>query len=195
MKHLNIVFQFGRSIKTTERIITQPYLFGDLHPDNDFKAWKDDLNQKINEPFNHQLNDDQIEGLRKLFEFMANTFMQDDKYSLSAFIAQRRIYAPHEVKTDILIYPSVQTLYQGINMAISPNFVDRCLTPSRFYIVEVTDINKNDWTMSFNCTTYGTLENHQIHWKRVTPDDAEYQQYFQKDFNYDGNFDFSRIAP
>lgn len=183
------------TIKTDERIIIQPYLFGNLHPDNDFKAWKDELNNKINEPFDNQLTTDQIEGLRKLFGFMADLFLQDHEYSMSAFIAHRRIYAPHELKTDILIYPSVQTQYQGVNMAISPNFVDRCLTPTRFYIVEVTDINKEEWVMRFNCTAYGTLNNHQILWKKVTPDDDDYQQYFKKDFNFNGEFDFTEMTP
>ena len=184
-----------QTIITDDELVVQPFLFGDLHADNVFNKWRETLLNQLNEPFGNQLSPDQLKGLSFYLEFMADLFVNSDDYSISAFFSHRRIYSPHKIKTDVLIFPSVQTRYKGVNMAINPNFVDKSLFPSRFYIIEITDINKDDWEMSFNCTSYGILTNYQIHWKRITPDDELYQKYFQKDFGYNGDFNITKTTP
>lgn len=183
------------TISSNDRLIIQPFLFGELHPDNNFNIWKNDLIKRLNEPFENNLTKEQLGGLKLMLEFMSELFVNSEDYSTSATIAHKKIYALHKLKTDILIYPSVQTKYQGVNMAIHPNYVDKYLYPSVFYIVEINDIDRATFTMDFNCTSYGILKNSHIEWKDVAPSDEFYKECFKRDFNYNGDFNFTEVAP
>src|SRR5690606_8301052 len=103
-------------------------------------------------------------------------------YALSASIAHRTLNAKHNLATDILMYPSIQTQYKGVNMAITPNFVDNMMRVQRFYIVELE--NYNPITGKFNITfsKYGDIEKNIIFWKNINTEDENYKEYVLSDF-------------
>lgn len=174
--------------------LVQPYLFGDLHKRNPFSVIKDSISNRLNESFNNSLSADQEDGIRLYLRFMADTFLNDENFSQSSFFAHRRLYAPHKLPTDILIYPSVQTQYKGINMAIHPNFVDTMLLPERFYIIEVDYISENFENLRANISKYGILQQRQIKWNQVMPNDKLYKKIIQKDFGQFGEMNFVKNA-
>lgn len=180
---------------TDSDILVQPYLFGDLHADNAFKILQEGMNNKIKDIFENRLSPEQEEGMKMYLKFMADTFTRDDSYTLSAFFANRQLYAPHNLRTEILIYPSEQTLKRGVNFAIHPNFVDSKMHVIRFYIVEINKIDKDQGTINLNFTNYGLLERSQIVWKNITPTDTVYKEFIKEDFNHEGDFEFIENAP
>ena len=177
-----------------EDFLVQPYLFGDLDTRNPFSVIKDSISNRLNESFNNSLSTDQEEGLRLYLRFMADTFLNDENFSQSSFFAHRRLYAPHELPTDILIYPSVQTQHKGINMAIHPNFVDTMLLPQRFYIIEIDHITENFENMRTRISMYGILQQRQIKWNQVMPNDKLYEKIIQEDFGQFGEMNFVKNA-
>jgi hypothetical protein len=181
--------------QSNEDVLIQPYLFGDLHEDNIFRVLQESMTNRIPEIFEHKLTSEQEEGVRLYLKFMADTFINDDSYALSAFFAHRRFYAPHNFRTEILIYPSVQTLYKGVNIAIHPNFVDTKMFATRFYIVEIDSFDREKGLINISYTTYGTIERSQIKWTHVTPTDTRYQKIFKEDFDHEGEFKFIENAP
>jgi len=181
--------------QTDDEVLIQPYLFGHLHADNIFSELQETLKVKIKEIFNNGLTNEQEEGLKLYLKFMADIFINDDSYNLSAFFAHRRFYAPHNLQTEILIYPSVQTLHKGVNFAIHPNFVDTKMFASRFYIVEINSFNKDQGTVNINFLSYGTTDRSQIRWTNVHPDDMKYRQIIKEDFDHEGDFEFIENAP
>jgi len=178
-----------------EDILIQPYLFGDLHADNIFTALRENMSNRIPTIFENKLTPEQEEGIRLYLKFMADTFINDDSYELSAFFAHRRFYAPHNFRTEILIYPSVQTLYKGVNIAIHPNFVDSKMYATRFYIIDVNSFDKEKGMINISFSTYGTVERSQILWTNVTPQDTRYRQFITEDFDHEGEFEFTENAP
>lgn len=173
-----------------EDVIVQPYLFGQLHIDNLFTSFQKSLTERLPSIFENKLTVEQEAGMRLYLKFMADKFINDDSYEMSAFFAHRRIYAPHNLRTDIMIYPSVQTLYKGVNMAINPNFVDKKMSAIRFYIIKINSFDKEKGSISISFSSYGIIERSQIVWTNVTPGDMKYQEFIKEDFDYQGEFKF-----
>jgi hypothetical protein len=178
---------------TSEDILVQPYLFGDLHEDNPFRTLQQILNAKVDEIF-QSLTPSQREGIRLYMKFMAELFVQDN-YGVSASFAHRRLYAPHNLRTELLIYPSIQSLYRGVNFAIHPNLVDAKIYPLRFYIVNVEDFDKSSGAINVSFSSYGVLERSHVIWKSVTPDDQVYRDVIKEDFDLAGDLKFVPVTP
>jgi hypothetical protein len=178
-----------------DEVLIQPYLFGDIHADNIFTALQRTLTEKIKDIFESKLNNDQEEGLKLYLKYMADLFINDNSYNLSAFFSHRRLYATHNYKTEILIYPSVQTIKKGVNMAIHPNFVDTKMYPVRFYIVGINNIDRTKGTISLEFYKYGVMERSQIKWVNLTMNDVQYANNLKEDFDFEGNIDLEYIGP
>lgn len=127
--------------KIAEDLFFENYLRTDLPQENDFKIFKEILDDKIDETFKGELSKDKKAGLIKYLEFLDKKFIDDENYAISSSIAYRSLFPKHNMGTDILMYPSKQSLYKGVNMAISPNFVDNNMNVNRFYKIK---INKKD---------------------------------------------------
>lgn len=181
--------------QSTEDVLIQPYLFGDIHADNIFIELQKTLVEKIKEIFENKLNEEQEEGLKLYLKYMADLFINDNSYNLSAFFSHRRLYATHNYKTEILIYPSVQNLKKGVNMAIHPNFVDSKMYPVRFYIVGITNLDRTKGNINLEFYNYGVMERSQIKWFNLTMNDIEYKNNLKEDFDFEGTIDLEYIGP
>lgn len=173
-------------------LVFEHFLRSDLHPDNPFKILVDVEKKQLKENFGDVWNDDIEKGFELIQEFLHNTFINDEKYGLSATLAHRTLFAPHNFATDILIYPSVQSKYYGVNMAISPNFVDQQMHVQRFYLVKVSQIDLDKEEFKFTFVKYGDMDKNKIIWRNISPDDLKYRDYLLEDFkDYLGDdFDF-----
>lgn len=180
-----------------DRMVLEPFTFCNLPSDNHFNILKNGITAKLPGIFENRLTKDQEEGLKLYLEFLSESFLSDEEYSLSASLAHRRLYAPlvkNSVRTHVLLYPSVQTRYIGINMAIHPAFVDKYLYPDRFYEVEISSLDKEIGSIKVSFSKYGESTGGSIQWFNIHPHDLTYQKYIRDDFNFEEDFVFTAVT-
>jgi hypothetical protein len=167
--------------KTEEILIFENYLRSLLPSDNEFKIFKELLDEKIEEIFKGELSQNKKKGLIKYLEFIDTKFIEDNDYSVSSAIAYKSLFPPHNNGTDILMYPSKQTIKKGVNMAINPNFVDNHMNANRFYIIEVSRRVQNVlFEISF--INYGIVNNRKIMLTKVKGNDLTFESFIIEDF-------------
>ena len=134
---------------------------------------------------------DKKEGLMEYLQFLDNSFISDCDYSLSASLAHLALYSDHNLTTDILMYPSVQTRYKGVNMAIHPNFVENNMKITRFYITELNNYNPENGMINVSFTKYADIEKNYINWSNIFPEDKKWNNFIKEDFGHYMNSDFN----
>ena len=164
-KNKKICISSWAIIPSNDEFIFESFLQTDLHPNNQFAALAKSLADRINEPFKGKLSADKQKGLQIFLKYIDSQFIKNDNYSFSASLAHRRIYGNHNFCTDILMYPSVQTEMQGVNLAINPNFVDNHMRIKRFYILEVNDYDRTSGKFNISFFKYGEIQKNTIFWK------------------------------
>lgn len=169
-------------INSDEDLMFQTFLQTKLHEENPFNVLKEGTNENFDNSFEQKLSPEQKAGTQEYLKFLQSSFINDSGYSLSASIAYKALFAPHNMATDILLYPSVQARFKGVNMAINTNFVDQKMVVKRFYIVEVQNYNPADDSFQLKFTRYGDVSKNVLMWKDLHPNDSLYEEYMRKDF-------------
>jgi len=176
-------------VPSNEEIIFENFLQVDLPEENEFSKIKEGLRNKISNPFevslNKRLTKEQEEGIIEYLKYLDNSFIKDEDYSVSACLAYRALYVDHNYRTDVLMYPSVQTAYKGTNLAIQPNFVENNLKLTRLYIVSFDKFDPLTGRVNIAFSRYGFVEKNIVVWKNIIPYDEFYAQLIKEDF---GNF-------
>ncbi|WP_422079760.1 RES domain-containing protein [Ulvibacterium sp.] len=184
-------------INSDEQFAFQTFLQTELHRDNYYGVLKNAEIDQLDEPFENKLDRERKAGLLEYLKFLHSVFISDESYALSASIAHRTLNAKHNLATDILMYPSIQTQYKGVNMAINPNFVDNMMRVQRFYIVELENYNIENGKFNVSISKYGDIKKNIIFWKNLNPEDRIYKNYMLTDFRslLDDNFkwEFNKV--
>lgn len=169
-----------------ETLMFQTFLQTELPKENLYTIFQREIKEKINEPFeksfNEKLDTERENGLIKYLSFLDSSFINDNDYSLSASLAYQTLYADHNYRTDILMYPSVQTKFQGVNLAIQPNFVENYLKLNKIYEVSLENYNSDLGKVTITFHKYGIVEKNVIMWKNIVPDNDFYNEMVKKDF-------------
>jgi len=175
-------------VKSNQELIFERFLQITLPNDNIFNLLTKDLENRINEPFEKsykkRLSKSQEKGILEYLKYLDSCFITDVDYSISASLAHRTFYAKHKVKTDILIYPSVQTYYKGVNLAIHPNFVDNNLRLKRLYILSLNNFNLSERTMSVTFKKLGEIYRSSIIWRNIDLKDIKDKKIIIQDFGH-----------
>lgn len=173
-------------IQSDQKIIFESFMQTPLPPNNLFIPIKQNINNKINEPFiksfNKKLRKTQKDGLLEYLKYLDSSFVNDTDYSISATLAHRTLFAGHTFKTDVLMYPSVQSLKNGVNLAIRPNFVDNNLRLNHLYILSLNSYNLTKGEMNVTLFNYGEVINNDIVWNNINPEDKKYLDFLTHDF-------------
>jgi hypothetical protein len=169
-------------IDSDKEFAFQTFLQTELHEDNNYGVLKDAEIEQLDQPFENKLDDERKAGLIEYLKFLHSAFINDKSYALSASIAHRTLNAKHNLATDILMYPSIQTQHKGVNMAINPNFVDNMMRVQRFYWVELDNYNIDTGKFNITISKYGDIDKNIIFWKNLDPDDEVYKEYLLSDF-------------
>jgi hypothetical protein len=173
-------------MKSTQKIIFESFMQIPLPPNNFFNQIGQNTINKINEPFiksfNKKLTKEQEDGLIEYLKYLDSSFVNDLDYSISATLAHRTLYAKHDLKTDILMYPSVQSLNNGVNLAIRPNFVENNLRLNHLYILNINSYNLSEGKMNVNIFNYGEVINNDLMWRKPDPGDKKYFDFLTNDF-------------
>ena len=170
------------NIESENDIIFQSFIQAKLIENSDFDELRESQRNRINEPFKGKLTQGQCDGIILLLEFLDRCFITDTKYAVSSCLAHRALYSNHNLKTDILMYPSIQTQYTGINLAINPNYADNYMQINRLYIMELVKYNPETRKMKFSMTQYGEVKGNGINWKNINPEDKHYLKIIKEDF-------------
>lgn len=173
-------------IPNNENIIFEHYLRVDLPKENQYRLLNESFRKNISSPFERslkkRLNLEQENGLVEYFKYLDSQFMNDSDYSLSATLAYNSLYVDHSFRTDILMYPSVQTYFKGINLAVQPNFVENYLRIIRLYIVSLKQFDLNSGKITINMNKYGIVAKNAIMWMNIHPQDEQYKAFIKEDF-------------
>lgn len=176
-------------IDNDKDFILDTFLQSELHPLNGFKNLAKLYTDNIDSAFDGKLTEDQKQGVIEFYKFLDSKFIEDKDYSISAFLAHKKLYAGHNYASNMVIYPSVQSESKSVNFAIHPNFVDNCMKIERFYIVELTFKDKDTGKYQLTFSQYGRIENNVIVWRNLTPGDLHYENGIKEDFKgYLGDF-------
>ena len=170
-------------IDLNEKLIVESFVHSDLHNENHLKILKENEIEKLNESFKYDFDKDKSEAILDFFKFLHTTFLNDDNYNLSAALAHRTLFAKHNLSTNILLYPSVQSSFEGLNMAINPNFVDNMMRVERLYIVELESFDIESGKFNLTFFEVGNLHNNIIFWKNFNPNDEVHKKCVKNDFN------------
>jgi hypothetical protein len=180
-------------VKPSEEILFfENFLRTPLPEENTFKEMNSTLIKKFDKTFEGKLSLDKRNGLIKYFEYLDNSFINDNSYSLSATIAHNSLFREHETRTDILMYPSKQSNLRGVNLAINPNFVNNNMYLDRFYVVEVNMLSEDKSKYKLTFMQYGTVVNRLTHWRKITETDDIFEKYVTADF---GQSFYNNIDP
>lgn len=149
-----------------------PFFFGSLPTDNPFYDFSQSNLTKVRNLFSSH-SKEQVEGVVAILELLSKLFIFDNTYSISAFIAHNYLYAPHNLRTDIFLYPSIKKRLEGVNVAINPNCVQHKMELGKVYKFFVEDINRDDGTVSARFTRTGINDNGVILWKPFDKQDED----------------------
>ncbi|MCG8902835.1 RES domain-containing protein [Tenacibaculum finnmarkense] len=169
-------------IPSEEIFIFENYLRNELPNKNPFKDLNDNLVERLDETFEGKLTKEKREGVFKYLEFIDNSFINDNNYSLSASIAHDSLFREHETRADVLMYPSRQSNLVGLNLAINPNFVNNNMKISRFYTVEINNISEKRDKYNISFINYGKVINRLTYWRKIMQQDEEFEKFVQEDF-------------
>ena len=111
-------------------------------------------------------NEEQVEAISELYEFLSNTFLEDKEYGISSYLAHKYLYARHTHRADVLMYPSITTDKRTINFAINPNFVDERMYLKYVYLCRVDEVDFNSGVVKFSLENIGVNKETIIHWKK-----------------------------
>jgi len=165
-------------IPSSSEMIIESFLSGEINNENYFGHINKLLRERLNEPFENKLTTNQANGLKLYLQYLQDSFLNDNDYSISAFLAHRSLYAPHNIKTDMIFYPSTKIPF-SINLAFHPNFVEKSMCLSRLYCVKIKDFDKKNGKIDIEYLNFGELERSHIKWIRATESDDN----FKNDFN------------
>ena len=169
-----------------EQLVFQSFLQSQLPPENNFRPLKQNLMKRINEPFQKSLkktlDKEREEGLLEYLKYLDTSFISDNTYSLSATLAHRAFYDNHNYRTDILMYPSTQSMYKGVNLALHPNFVDNNLRLSRLYIVKLENNQSNTNEVRVTFSNYAEVYKNVVFWEKIKKNDQYFAKLVKEDF-------------
>ena len=149
---------------------------------------------------------EQIDGCDEMQKFFSRIFQNDERYSISSFIAHRHMYNEIDVpldrpelqfRADVLIYPSIRMDKKSINYAIHPNFVDEKMSLNTVYKIRMQEIyfkNGNPHGFKFSFDEYAVNDKSRLVWLKVNPEHTFFKQRLKEDFpKEDGDFSFEHF--
>jgi hypothetical protein len=158
-----------------------PFILGNTSDSNPFKPLSDLFKNKLIEA-SDKLSDEQIEVVLETIKLFSSLFVKNDNYALTSYIANKYLYANHSFRSDIFIYPSIQTEKHTVNYAISPNTVLEKMQLSRVFSIRMNELQKTDELhFQFSCELIqcAICQNGMLYWQN--PND-ELNEYFKNIF-------------
>jgi len=169
--------------QTNDDFIFQSFLNVLLPKENVFAVIHKDMKSKLNQNiFNGNLSENQQDALDRCLTYLDSQFILDESYSISATLAHRCLYMDYSLRTDILMYPSVQSKMKGVNLAIAPNFVDNNMQIKRLYNIKVNNFDLDKNTLNLDVLKIGIIQKNVILWHEFNMNNSEHAALIVEDF-------------
>ncbi len=152
------------TLKESKGLIITPFLYGNIQ-DEDYEMLSETiLRHKLPEVLKNTDYRNDIESFQKVINYFSDSFINDDEknYSIASFIGHSHIYMPNKLRTDILIYPSIQANKKNVNFAINPITVDTHMEMKYLLILQADSISLNENKIQFSTLNYGVCESNRI---------------------------------
>ena len=169
-------------LDNNENFVLDCFLQSKLHSLNAFQELANNFLNNIDKAFEYRITENQKLGVKEFYKFLDSIFINDRDYSLSSYLANRRLYAEHNFRSDMIIYPSAQSESKSVNFAIQPNFVDNSMKIERFYILTLDSFDNETNKFGLSFLKYGKIDKNVILWRNLKPGDEYYESIFKEDF-------------
>ncbi|MBS1775743.1 MAG: RES domain-containing protein [Bacteroidetes bacterium] len=156
------------------------FVFDNVDKENIFSHYGDTIFQKFKAQFIHHYGVEGANNACQVLLGMSDLFVEGKEYNVSAAIAHSHIYAPHNLRSDIFIYPSIASGKCNVNFALHPNTVLEKLQLKQIYFFEVTNLPEyqpatKEYTLSTSLLQLGVNKNGIINW--CSPNEKLFKQY------------------
>ncbi len=164
------------------RIIIQYFTLLNLPKKNSLHLLSSPFEEQLKKSLNGELSDSQIKGTKVIFEYLHNLFVSESNFELTAVLAHLGLYADHNFRTDILLYPSVAASLTGANAAIQPNFVDNNMFLEYVYMLNLDSFDQKTGRFQVSLLRYGEVEKNVLLWKDHDNNNSSYMKRLEDDF-------------
>ena len=155
--------------KDNQEMRVCPFIFDNVSENNPYKLLSDINKTKLFEVLKEH-TDDEKNSMFEILKFLSNLFTFENTYVVSSYLAYINLYASHNFRPDVFIYPSVQTKRDTVNFAIHPNSVIEKLTLKRVFKLRLTSFNENTRDFTVSIGWVGQNNKGIIQWQQVNPD-------------------------
>lgn len=169
----DVFFLSEWKFKDSLEIRITPYLFGNLAPDSPYKKWTESTENQIDKLLEKDFPKDQINGFKKVLEYLSNLFIYENTYTVSSFIAHQHLYAGISLRTDVFVYPSIQTDQYTVNFAIHPNVVLEKMRLDRVFKFRVKNFVDFQTPHLYNIEKIATNKDSILYWHEIEVGDQE----------------------
>jgi len=181
-ERLNTKFVYYMSeweTKSEQEMRVCPFIFDNVSEANPYRLLSDINKTKLYELLKEH-TDDEKNSMFEILKFLSNLFTFENTYVVSSYLAYINLYANHNFRPDIFIYPSVQTKKDTVNFAIHPNAVIEKLTLKRVFKLRLTSFNESTRDFTVSIGWVGRNNNGIIQWQQVDPDTENGKQVIKE---------------
>jgi hypothetical protein len=154
------------TVKDDQDVKVCPFIFDNVADTNPYRNLSEINKTKLFEQMKEQTEDEK-KGTWEVLKFLSNLFTYENTYVVSSYLAYINLYAPHEFRPDVFIYPSFQTQKTTVNFAFHPNAVIEKLRLNRVFKLRLTNFNKQDNSFTMSISWVGHNKNGIILWTQI----------------------------
>jgi len=156
-----------------------PFVFGNVDESNPAAKMLDTLVENLRNVFK-EYSEDQQEAVLEILKFLSSLFVYDNTYFVSSYIAHSYLYADHNLRADLFIYPSVRTGRKTLNYAIHPNVVSERLRLKRVFQLKVMKLDVKQEKLDLSFMKRGTNRDGIIYWNEPNPSTDEGKEVIEE---------------
>lgn len=164
------------------KFILSPFFFGNLNKNSFYSFWSDSNLIKLKKTLEKQGEIKAYESFSEIFRFLSNLFVYENSYVISSVLAHSHLYANHNLRADLFVYPSVQLDRTSVNYAIHPNTVSEKLKLNKVFEMKFDEIDKNTG-IKFRLINFGQNINSNIIWNSQFEENITLIKKVFPDFN------------
>lgn len=146
-----------------------PFIFDNVSDDNPYRRLTEINRIKLFETLKEHTEEEKS-SMFQILSFLSNLFLFENSYVVSSYLAHINLYADHNYRPDLFIYPSVQNEKKTVNFAFHPNSVVEKLTLRRVFKMRLTQYNEATKAFTVSISWMGENKNGVISWREVNPD-------------------------
>lgn len=169
-------------LKPDHMINFSPFIFGNLHQDSPYVEWTKANYIQIDKSLGHEFDPEGLKSFKKILEFLSHLFVYENTYAVSSYIAHEHLYAQHNYRSDIFMYPSWQTDRKSLNFAIHPNTVIEKMQLKKVYKMTISDFQEDRNSYNTFISKIANNKNGILYWRQIDENDEELTNDLEKFF-------------